>query len=72
MTASRSSGPTWLGLGPLLTLTVSLTSELQVLLQETSPPLWRILGLILLLTEPAPLPTLEATHQAPIPQSVPG
>lgn len=38
-------------------LDAGLTSDLHILLQEASPPLWRILGLILLFTEPAPLPT---------------
>lgn len=55
----------------MVTLTAGLTSDLNILLQETSLRLWRILGLILL-AEPAPLLTLKATRQAPSPQSVLG
>lgn len=57
--ANRISGPTW----SLLTLTAGLTSDLHLVVQETSPALWRILG-PKLLTEPAPLPALEAAPQA--------
>lgn len=42
----------------MVTLTAGLTSDLDILLQETSLHLWRILGLILL-AEPAPLLTLS-------------
>lgn len=66
MPASRA-GANLAGAGASSDLSISLPSELRDLLQETPPPLGRILGLTVL-TEPAPLPTLQATAQPPIPQ----
>lgn len=65
--ASRSNGHTWLGSRPMVTLVGHSSADLDILLQETSLRLWRILGFILL-TEPAPLITLghPPGTQAPV------